>query len=147
MKSALLIVLLGLLAGAAAHWGWYQWRRAAAADNDDVVAWMKADLQLTDEQLARIRTLHDRSSPQLREFAAQAAKMRAEFETFERVRRTEGRVDFLAFARCLETWRRIDRDWSDVTRDLVAATVDELTPDQRARYLTRLTPAPARSVN
>lgn len=147
MKSAFLIVLLGLLAGAAAHVGWYHWRRATVAGSDDVVAWMKADLQLSDEQFARIRTLHDRSGPQLREFAAEAARMRAEFEAFEHARRTEGRVDFLAFARCLETWRRIDRDWADVTRELVAATAGELTPDQRARYLTRLTPAPARSVN
>lgn len=146
MKSALWIVLLGLIAGAAAHFGWYQWRRPPAANND-IVAWMKSDLELSDEQLDRIRALHDRSSPQLREFAAAATRMRVEFETFERVRRTEGRVDFLAFARCLETWRRIDRDWSDVTRELVAATAHELTPEQRARYLTRLTPAPARSVN
>lgn len=147
MKSALLIVLLGLLAGAAAHVGWYHWRRGAVAGNDDVVAWMKTDLQLTDEQFARIHALHDQSGPQLREFATRAAQMRAEFEAFEHVRRTEGRVDFLAFARCLETWRRIDRDWSNVTRELVAATADQLTPDQRARYLTRLTPAPVRSVN
>lgn len=146
MKSALWIVFLGLLAGIAAHVSWYQWRRPPAASND-IVAWMKSDLELTDAQLARIRELHDRTGPQLREFAAEAARMRAEFETFERVRRTEGRVDFLAFARCLETWRRIDRDWSDVTRELVAATAGELTPDQRARYLTRLTPAPTRSVN
>ncbi len=146
MKTALWIVLAGLLAGIAAHLGWYQWRRPPAASND-IVAWMKSDLELSDVQLARIRELHDRTGPQLREFAAEAARMRAEFETFERVRRTEGRVDFLAFARCLETWRRIDRDWSDVTRELVAATAGELTPDQRARYLTRLTPAPTRSVN
>jgi hypothetical protein len=146
MKSALWIVVLGLLAGIAAHVGWYQWRRPPASSND-IVAWMKTDLELTDTQLARIRELHDRTGPQLREFAAEAARMRAEFETFERVRRTEGRVDFLAFARCLETWRRIDHDWSDVTRELVAATAGELTPDQRARYLTRLTPASTRSVN
>jgi hypothetical protein len=146
MKSAFWIVLLGLLTGIAAHVGWYHWRRPPTVSND-IVAWMKTDLELTDAQLARIRELHDRTGPQLREFAAEAARMRAEFETFERVRRTEGRVDFLAFARCLETWRRIDRDWSDVTRELVAATAGELTPDQRARYLTRLTPAPVRSVN
>jgi hypothetical protein len=147
VKSTLVILLIGLLAGAAAHVGWFSWRRPVETRNDDVVTWMKTDLQLTDEQFARIRTLHDRTGPQLREFAAQAAGMRAEYDTFERVRRTEGRVDFLAFARCLETWRRIDRDWSDATRELVAATEGELTPDQRARYLTRLNPASARSVN
>ncbi|MBI2513562.1 MAG: hypothetical protein HYV96_16465 [Opitutae bacterium] len=147
MKPTLFILLLGLLAGLAAHVGWYHWRRAAVPGNDDVVSWMKTDLQLTEEQFDRIHALHDRTGPQLREFAAQAARMRAEFEAFERVRRTEGRVDFLAFARCLEMWRRIDRDWSDTTRELIAATAGELTPDQRARYLTRLTPAPTRSVN
>lgn len=147
MKTALLVILIGLLAGAAAHVAWFAWRRPAGAGPDDVVAWMKSDLALTDEQFARISALHQQNSPQLREFAQQAEQMRREVEAFERVRRTEGRVDFLAFAQCLETWRRIDRDWSRATRHLVDATTDELTPDQRARYLTRLNPAPARSVN
>lgn len=146
MKSAF-ILLLGLLAGIAAHVVWFTWRNASETRANDVVAWMKTDLQLTDEQFARIRALHDRSGPQLRELAAQAAQMRAEFETFERVRRTEGRVDFIAFARCLEIWRHIDRDWSAATRQLVDSTAGELTPEQRARYLTRLTPDPVRTVN
>lgn len=146
MKSAF-IFLLGLLAGIAAHVGWFAWRSASETRANDVVAWMKTDLQLTDEQFARIQALHDRSGPQLRELATQAAQMRAEFETFERVRRTEGRVDFIAFARCLDIWRRIDRDWSTATRHLVDSTAGELTPEQRARYLTRLTPASVRTVN
>lgn len=147
MKSAVFVILLGLAAGALAHVTWYAWRRPATSGPDDVVAWMKTDLSLSDAQFARISALHRQSGPQLRDFASRAQQMRTEVETFERTRRAEGRVDFLAFAQCLETWRRIDRDWSAATRHLVDATSGELTAEQRARYLTRLTPASVRSVN
>jgi capsule polysaccharide export protein KpsE/RkpR len=145
MKSALML-FLGLALGAAAHIGWFEWRRPADP-GADVVAWMQADLQLTAAQAQRIRALHEASGPQLRELAAQAAIMRAELDAFETTRRSEGRVDFLAFARFVEDWRRIDRLAAAASRELIAATAGELDAAQRARYFARLNPGSPRSVN
>lgn len=146
MKAALL-VLLGLLCGALAHTGWYAWRRPAPVSADPV-AWMRNELHLTDTQLAQIRTLHERSAPQLRELARRTEQMRAELESFEATRRRDGRVDFLAFARFVEDWRRVDQLCADTTRQLIAATAEQLDPEQRARYFARVHPStPARFVN
>lgn len=148
MKPALLVLLLGLLAGLAAHAGWYAWRKPAApTDPEAVFAWMQSDLQLDAAQLARIRALHERTGPQVQALAHQAARMRAELESFETIRRTDGRVDFLAFARSVEAWRALDRSCLETTRRLIAATAGELTPAQRDRYLAHVTPPPARPVN
>lgn len=140
------VLLLGLLLGAATHVSWYHWRRPVEP-GADVVAWMQTDLQLTAEQTARIRALHDATRPQLRELVLRATTLRRELETFEATRRQEGRVDFLAFARFVEDWRRIDRLRAATTRELIAATAGELGAEQRVRYLARLNPGPARSVN
>lgn len=146
MKAALL-VLLGLLCGALAHAGWYAWRRPAPVSADPV-AWMQSELRLTDTQLAQIRALHERSAPQLRELARRTEQMRAELEAFETTRRREGQVDFLAFARFVEDWRRVDQLCADTTRQLIAATAEQLDPEQRARYFARVHPStPARFVN
>ncbi|MBA4136227.1 MAG: hypothetical protein C0518_02790 [Opitutus sp.] len=144
--KALRVIVLGLFLGAAAHLGWYAWRRPVDP-GADIVAWMQGDLNLSPEQTARIRALHDASGPQLRALAGQATALRRELETFEATRRHEGRVDFLAFARFVDDWRRIDRLHAATTRELIAATAGELDAEQRARYLARLNPGPARSVN
>lgn len=143
--KAVLVLLLGAFLGVLAHVGWYAWRRPAAPA--DVVAWMVTDLELTPEQAARIRALHDSSGRQLAELVAQAGAMRAELTAFEAARRHEGRVDFLAFARFVDDWRRVDRLAAETSRRLIAATAGELSAAQRARYLARLNPDPTRSVN
>jgi len=109
---------------------------------------MQSELRLTDTQLAQIRALHERSAPQLRELARRTEQMRAELEAFETTRRREGQVDFLAFARFVEDWRRVDQLCADTTRQLIAATAEQLDPEQRARYFARVHPStPARFVN
>lgn len=148
MKSAFIVVLLGLLAGLAAHAGWYAWHQPApATDSAAVLAWMKSDLELDDAQFARIRSLHEQTGPEVSKLARQAARMRAELDAFETIRRTDGRVDFLAFAQAVEAWRSLDHSCLETTRRLIAATAGELTPAQRARYLARFTPDSTRAVN
>lgn len=142
--KAWLVLLLGLLGGGLAHLGWYEWRRPVAPTND-VVAWMETELGLSPQQLARIRTLHEHTRPQLRELARRAAAMRAELAHYETERRRGAPVDFLAFARFVEDWRHIDQLCLETTQQLIAATADELTPAQRARYLDRVTPPPPRA--
>jgi hypothetical protein len=148
MRNALLILFLGLAAGFGAHEGWFALRHPATGNNPAApLAWMESDLQLTPAQFARIKAIHEQSGPQLLALSSRAARMRAELENFEQVRRTDGRVDFLEFARFVEERRTIDRLWLDSTRQLIAATAGELTPAQRQRYLALLPPATARALN
>jgi hypothetical protein len=142
MKTVLRVLVLGLVAGLASHAGWYLLRRPApVSDPAAALAWMQQDLQLSPAQYARIKAIHEQSGPRLRELTAQAQRMRLELEGFERVRRTDGQVDFLQFARFIEGRRAFDRLCNESTTGLIAATAGELTPAQRDRYLAAIQPA------
>jgi hypothetical protein len=141
MKRALSVILLGLAAGLLAHAGWFLWQRPCQGDSLDCqLQWMKTDLKLSDEQYARIKSIHEKSSPRLLELAAQVARMRVEYDDFERERTTSGQVDFLEFAHFVEHRRAVDRECLTSTRQLVADAANVMTAQQRVRYLTLLGP-------
>ncbi len=142
MKRALLVILAGLVSGVLAHVAWFDTHRPAGGEGlDSQLAWMQQTLALSPEQFARIKALHEQSSPQLLALAAQVARMRDEFAAFERERRTTGEVDFLEFAGFVEQRRAVDRECAESTRRLVLAASEILNPDQRETYLTLLNPA------
>ena len=141
MKRSLLVILLGLGAGALAHTGWFLWQRPCQADNLDCqLQWMKSELKLSDEQYARIKSIHEKSSPRLLALAVQVARMREEYEDFEHQRTTSGQVDFLEFAHFVEQRRVVDRECLSSTRQLVADAANVMTAQQRMRYLALLGP-------
>ncbi|MES1168906.1 MAG: hypothetical protein ABUL61_07015, partial [Oleiharenicola lentus] len=70
-----------------------------------------------------------------RAMAVQVAQLQTEFSTFEKLRRTSDQVDFLEFARFVETRREINRACLDSTRQLVLASAEVMTPQQRERYI------------
>jgi hypothetical protein len=108
---------------------------------DALLAWMKTDLQLTDQQLARIRNVHEQLSPHLLTLATQVSQMQRAFTEFEHERKSEGQIDFLEFARYVEQRRRLDRECTESTRKLIAEASDVMTPQQRQQYLQLLDPA------
>jgi hypothetical protein len=142
MKRGLLVLMLGLAVGVAAHTVYFRLHLPPNSDSIDAqLVWMKRELQLSDGQFARIRELHEASSPRLRALASQVAQMQAEFAAFENTRRATDRVDFIEFARFVEARRSISRQCLDSTRQLVRAAANEMTPVQRERYLGIVSPA------
>ena len=136
MKRTALILLLGLIVGLGTHQIYYQVHRPSGLDSlDGQLVWIKTELNLTDRQFARIKELHEASSPRLRALAADVARMQAEFAAFENTRRTSDQVDFIEFAQFVKTRRDINRLCQESTRQLVLATADVMTPQQRAQYL------------
>ena len=141
MKRMLLVLLLGVWGGVGAHLAWFHWRQPAfGPDADGALAWLRTDLGLTAEQFARVKAVHEQSGPRIRLLAAQAAQLRDELAAFEYTRRTDGRIDFLAFARLVEQRRALDRACLESTRRLLASAASEMTPGQKARYLQRFGP-------
>ncbi len=136
MKRLLLTLALGLSAGLGSHLAYYHYHAPAPTDTlEGQLAWMKTELNLTDRQFAHIKELHQASHPRLRAMAAQVALMQTEFGEFEQTRRTTDRVDFLEFARFVESRRALNRECLDSTRQLVLASAEVMTPDQRQRYI------------
>lgn len=142
MKNTLLILVLGVTAATAAHFGWYYAQRPCSGGQLECqLAWMKTELKLTDTQFDRIKAIHEASSPRLLVLASQVARMRDEYAAFERERVTADRVDFVEFARFVDQRRAIDRECLDSTRRLVDATTGVMTPAQREQYFGLLPPA------
>jgi hypothetical protein len=136
MSRTIIVLLLGLTVGVAAHLGYYRLHQPYPVDSlEGELAWMKTELQLSDAQFARIKELHEASSPRLRALAAQVAQMQQEFAAFEHSRRTSDRVDFIEFAQFVETRRTINRECMESTRRLVLASADVMNSRQRQRYL------------
>lgn len=136
MKRPFVILVLGLLVGTAVHFAYYGHHQHIASDTlEGQLVWMKTELRLTDAQFARIKELHQASHPRLREMAAQVAVMHAEFAEFERTRRTADRVDFLEFARFVHNRRELNRECLDSTRQLILASAEVMTPEQRQHYI------------
>jgi hypothetical protein len=129
MKRILFTILLGLASGVLAHVGWFTSQRPCSANNLDCqLDWMKTELKLSDEQFARIKTIHEQSSPRLLALAAQVVRMRDEYDAFERERTTSGQR------------RAIDRECLTSTQQLVADASRVMTTQQRERYLGLLGP-------
>lgn len=142
MKRTLLVLLMGLTAGVIAHVGWFDSHRPCRGDELTCqLSWIRKELKLTDAQYERVRAIHEASSPKLLALAAQVAQLRDEYAAFERQRMTTDQIDFLEFARFVEQRRAIDRECLTLTRQLVAATSDAMTPAQRERYLGLVGPA------
>jgi hypothetical protein len=142
MKRGLLILLLGACVGLATHVVFYRLHQPADPGSlDGQLAWMKSELHLSDAQYARIRELHQASSPRLRALATQVAQMQEEFAAFEHTRRSADRVDFIEFARFVEDRRTVDRECLDSTHQLVMAAASEMTAGQREQYFGIVAPA------
>lgn len=141
MKHALWVLALGAACGLGANQLWYQAHRPCSSGGLDCqLAWMKTELKLTDRQYERIRELHEASAPQLAALGAEVARLREEYAAFERERVSADRVDFVEFARFVETRRSVDRQCADSTRRLVGAASGLMTDVQRERYLQLLAP-------
>jgi hypothetical protein len=135
MKRGALVLLLGLAVGVASHLVYFRIHRPFDANTlDGQLAWMKSELQLSDDQFARIKELHQASSPRLRALAAQVSQMQSEFAAFENTRRTSDKVDFIEFAQFVQVRRNIDKECLDSTRRLVLAAASEMNPSQREHY-------------
>jgi hypothetical protein len=136
MKPTLLVLLLGVTSAVTAHVAWFRIHQPCTDDQLNCqLSWMKAELKLTDEQFARIKEIHETSSPRLLALATQVARLRDEYAAFERMRVDTDHVDFVEFAHFVEQRREVNRACLDSTRSLVAATSSVMTPEQRQRYL------------
>jgi len=136
MNRLLLTLALGLAVGLGTHFSYYRLHQPAPTDTlEGQLAWMRSELRLTDAQFARIKEVHQASGPRLHAIATQLAGLQAEFQAFEKTRRTSDRVDFVEFARFVEVRRHVRRESLDSTRQLVLAAAEVMNPEQRQRYI------------
>jgi hypothetical protein len=135
MKRFLAIVLVGVVAGASAHLGFYSWRRPLVVTQlARDLAWMKAQFNLDDVQYERIRVLHNHTGPELERLFKVLRTTQEEIARLEEVRRATDRVDFIAYHQVTENQRRARLQCRALTLDLVYAVAEVMSPEQRVHY-------------
>lgn len=148
MIRTAIVILLGLSAGVGGHVAWYTSHAPAnASDFETLLDEMRVTLQLDHEQFARFHDLHESLQPQLQQLATNVAQLRAEFASFEQERHARGEIDFLAYAGLIEKKRAVARECAKSTQFLVLAALVDMTREQRARYLSLMSPALAKNGN
>jgi hypothetical protein len=136
MIKVLRVLFLGAVGGVAAHFGWLHLQQPRTPEGLDAqLAWIQRDLQLTTEQYARLKAIHQQSNARLVALGSQVNRMRMELAAFEQQRKTTGEIDFLEFAQFVEERRAVDRECLQSTRQLVDASASLMTAQQRSRYL------------
>jgi beta-xylosidase len=150
MKRFLLIVMLGFVAGAMAHIGFYAFRRPTVENRlTRDLAWMQSVFDLNDTQYRSIRALHQRTGPELERLFTVLRTTHDELDRLEEMRRTADKVDFIAFHQAKEANRKARLQCRTLTLDLVYAVAEVMSPEQRARYFAlvgngvELAPPPA----
>ena len=85
MKRPSFIVLLALVVGAAVFAAAYQFSQRLCvkqiAQSSDDLEWLQQEFQLGDDELAKVRTLHEGYLPQCAEMCRQIAAKKREVET------------------------------------------------------------------
>jgi len=135
MKRLLLIALFGVVAGAFAHIGFYSARRQTIdeAVGRDLV-WMKDYFALNSVQYERIRSLHQRTGPELERLFNVLRTTSGELARLEEERRNSNGVDFLAYHQAAESNRVARSQCRALTLDLIYAVAEMMSPEQRIRY-------------
>ena len=135
MKRFLLVVLLGFVAGASTHIGFYAFRRPTVESRlAHNLAWMRTEFSLDDQQYLRVSALHDHAGPELERLFAVLRATSEELQRLEDIRRASDKVDFLAYHQAKETNRKARSQCRSLTLDLVYSVAETMTPEQRDRY-------------
>ncbi|MCF7689002.1 MAG: hypothetical protein K9M98_14185 [Cephaloticoccus sp.] len=142
MMRTTIILLLGLLVGVTSHELYFHARQPLDTNSlDGQLAWMKSELDISDQQMAQIKALHEASAPRMRALATQVTRMQQELQAFEDTRRTAGQVNFIEFAQFVETRRNVNQACLDSTRQLVLASAEIMNATQRQQYLGMISAA------
>lgn len=137
MKRFLLVVLIGFVAGAAAHIGFYAFRRPTVENRlARDLAWMQTEFRLDDQQYGRIRALHNRTGPELERLFSVLRATHEELRRLDEMRRTADKVDFIAYHQAKEANRKARSQCRTLTLDLVYAVAETMNAEQRTRYFS-----------
>ncbi len=135
MKRFLLIVLLGFVAGATTHIGFFAFRRPSVESRlARDLAWMQTEFRLDDAQYRRIRALHDRTGPELDRLFVVLRSTHEQLLRLEEIRRSADKVDFIAFHEAKAENAKARRQCRTLTLDLVYSVAETMNPEQRVRY-------------
>ena len=147
MKRGLLIILLALAAGGTAFWVTRTHRQAShqqvLLDSMPELAWLKGDLNLSDEQFAKAIALHTGYRPQCVAMCAHIAEARAKMESLAR----GSRRMTPELAAAISEHARVQAECRQKMLEHLYQTAALMDEKQAARYLAKVLPLALNSDN
>lgn len=98
--------------------------------------WLKSELDLSEEQYARVIRLHGDRESEIRVLSRKVRDLELMLAELEAERVTQGYVDYLEMGRYVETKRKLDEACAKSTSELIASVGDVMNVDQRKRYFS-----------
>jgi hypothetical protein len=111
------------------------------------LAWIRDELDLSQEQFDRLARLHEMTEPRLLALADQLDNLRRQFSEFEAQRKGVGEIDFIEFSEFIVQRRETENAYEDSSRSLVLASAELMEPEQRQRYLSLVGSHVGNSIN
>ena len=128
-RTLLLTAAIAVAAAAIAYFGAMQLCARQVAGPDDL-AWLKREFRLSDNEMARIRQLHEGYLPKCREMCAKIAAKRSEVDTaLAKGEVPDARMIELATLRA-QCQAQMLKHFQDVSRTMA--------PEQGSRYLAQM---------
>ncbi|WP_309023656.1 hypothetical protein [Pelagicoccus sp. SDUM812002] len=98
--------------------------------------WLRSELDLSEEQFARITRLHGDREREIRTLSRKVRDLELLLAELEAERVTNGYVDYLEIRNYLKAKRKLDEACVKSTSDLIASVGDVMNVDQRKRYFS-----------
>lgn len=138
MWKSILVLFVGLGCGFAAHLSYFNAYTPGCTSRDTAceMEWLRDELDLSEEQYARVTLLHSESGQQIKTLAKKVRELELMLAELEAERVREGYVDFLEIRNYMETKRKLDEACEKSTNDLIASVVDVMNVEQRKRYFS-----------
>ena len=138
MWKSILVLCGGLVAGYAAHFGYFNAYTPECPPYalECEMEWLRSELKLSDEQYSRITQVHDESSRQISALSKKVRELELLLVELESERVREGYVDFLEIRSYMEAKRKLDEACAKSTSELIASVGGLMDVEQRKRYLS-----------
>lgn len=136
MWKSLTVLVLGLACGVLAHFSYFNAYApdCFSADAECEMEWLRTELDLSEEQFARVTRLHGDRERDIRTLSRKVRDLELLLAELEAERVTNGYVDYLEIRNYMEVKRKLDEACLKSTSDLIASVGDVMNTDQRKRY-------------
>lgn len=138
MWRSLTVVVSGLVAGVAAHLGYFNayTPECSLFALECEMEWLRDELKLSEEQFARVEQIHSQRSEEIRALSKKVRELELLLAELEAERVREGYVDFLELRDYMEAKRKLDEACQKSTSDLIVSVGNLMDLEQRKRYLS-----------
>lgn len=136
--KSLLVIVLGTALGVCSHFAYFNTYSAEMRSTSGLnkMEWLRAELDLTEEQFARITRLHEDRESEIRTLSRKVRNLELMLAELEAERVTEGYVDYLEIRNYMEAKRKLDEACLKSTNELIASVGDVMDLEQRRRYFS-----------